>query len=121
MQGFIDPDRAEIAAASGVYTSDLAEAVTQFQRANGLRADGNMGPKTLAKLTRDPNRDRQRIVLNMHRARLIPNEMERLYLMANLPSGEVFGFQNQTVETRMRIVFGRNTEGPRFSAIRWRR
>ena len=94
MQGFIGPDRAEIAAASGVYTSDLAEAVTQFQRANGLRADGIMGPKTLAKLTRDPNRDRQRIVLNMHRARLISNEMGRRYLMASLPSGEVFGFQN---------------------------
>ncbi|NNE92630.1 MAG: L,D-transpeptidase family protein [Verrucomicrobiales bacterium] len=119
MLGFLSPEDAAEGAKTGVFTTAMSYALRDFQRANGLRADGIFGPKTMAKLKRDPNRDRQRIVLNLHRARLVPNEMGDRYVMVNLPSGEIFGFENgHQLGIRMRIVFGRNTEDRRTPIFR---
>ena len=91
-------------------TPELAEGIKEFQRALGLTADGIVGPGTWKYLHFNPAEDYRSRLLNLHRARLLPDGFGKRYLVVNIPSAEVFGFQNSSYSMSMRIVHGKNTD-----------
>jgi len=116
LRGYLDADA--LKEIGTTVTPAMGEAIRTFQRDNGLTTDGILGPKTLAKINRDPLRDRQILVLNLHRARLLPNDLGQRYAIANLPAGELIAVDGNTVKQHMRIVFGRNQTGRRSPMFR---
>jgi L,D-transpeptidase YcbB len=59
------------------YDTELADAVLDFQKKNGLNADGVVGPATLIALNGGPRREREVdiIIANMERWRWIPRDL----------------------------------------------
>ncbi|MEO0415984.1 MAG: L,D-transpeptidase family protein, partial [Verrucomicrobiota bacterium] len=100
------------------YTEPLVTAVKAFQEGNGLKADGILGPQTYAQINRDPRDNLDTIELNLQRARLLPDDMGERYLIANLPSGKVYGFDGDQLGAEMRVVFGKNTSDRRTPMFR---
>ncbi|MEO0415330.1 MAG: L,D-transpeptidase family protein, partial [Verrucomicrobiota bacterium] len=87
--------------------SQLTAGLKAFQAANGLTADGIFGPTTWKHLNQNPVNQYRSLSINMHRARLLPQELGSRYLMINLPSAELFGFENGQHNLTMRVVHGK--------------
>lgn len=89
------------------YDDELASSVMAFQRAQGVKPDGIIGPQTikLMNITRD---DRiHQILVNLERLRWVePNKPER-YVMVNVPSATLWAVSNNKVELEMPVVVGR--------------
>ncbi len=99
-------------AIGGRYESTLEEGIKAFQKASGTKPDGIIGPQTVALLRGETAEvDSKKLKINLHRARWLPNDLGRRYLLANIPSGEIYAMgEHDTLERRMRIVFGAPSE-----------
>lgn len=107
----------EAASASDVYDTVTAEAVKRFQRRHGLTADGVIGKGTLARL-HVPNAQRLRqIQLGMERLRWLPEQVDGSYIMVNVPSFELFGFNDGLgsgkPDIAMKVIVGEAVDGRR--------
>jgi len=78
-----------------------------FQRSQGLKADGIIGPHTV-KLMNISNEEKiNQILVNLERLRWIePNKPTR-YVMVNIPSATLWAVENETVKLQMPVVVGR--------------
>jgi murein L,D-transpeptidase YcbB/YkuD len=85
------PDAATDPAAP-VYSAKLAAAVKRFQEQHGRTADGILGPNTLAELNRNPDEQLALLRINLHRARLLPDELGARFVIVNIPSAQVAVF-----------------------------
>ncbi|NNE91041.1 MAG: L,D-transpeptidase family protein [Verrucomicrobiales bacterium] len=102
----------------GIFTQDLSDALKNYQKLNGLQADGILGPKTAARIANQDEEEAEALHYNLHRARRFPDNPGDKFLHANIPSGEVYGFENGEETIRMRIVFGKNIRGQRTPIFR---
>lgn len=102
----------------GIYTKELSDAVKDFQKMNGLQADGILGPKTAERISDSDEEEAKALLINLHRARRFPDNPGETFLHANIPSGEVYGFSAGEETIRMRIVFGKNKLGQRTPVFR---
>jgi len=68
-----------------VYDQPLADAVKAFQEAQGLEADGVVGPATLAAFNGGGPVTRADIIANMERWRWMPRELGDFNVMVNVP------------------------------------
>ncbi|ANK80532.1 MAG: hypothetical protein TEF_06765 [Rhizobiales bacterium NRL2] len=94
------------ASESDLYTADLAQAVERFQQANGLAADGLLGPNTRAVLNTSLQ-DRVRIArLNLERARWLPREMGERHIVVDIPGFRVRLFEDGRQVASMRAIVG---------------
>lgn len=94
------------AAESDLYTVELAQAVTRFQEANGLAADGMLGANTRTVLN-TRLKDRVRIaLLNLERARSLPRDMGDRYIMVDVPGFQVRLFENDRQIDSIRAIVG---------------
>ena len=115
-EGHLPSENAELV--DGVFSQDLSDAVRSFQKKNGLQSDGILGPKTADHISRNNEKEKEILLLNLHRSRRFPDSPGERYLLANLPSGEVYGFDGEKEAIRMRIVFGKNIRGQRTPVFR---
>tara|TARA_R110000850_G_scaffold68094_5_gene152220 strand:+ start:1236 stop:2951 length:1716 start_codon:yes stop_codon:yes gene_type:complete len=105
-RGYLDMPEEEIAALSQI-TPELAAALIAFQSDYGLDSDGVFGPASWRYLNTNAASRFRSVVINMHRARLLPNDFGDRYLFVNLPSAELFAFEdNDFLASSMRIVHG---------------
>lgn len=120
VKGYLDLPASDRKALQSV-TPELAEALKNFQAANGLTADGIMGSGTWKVLSQNEANRYQTRTINLHRARLLPDELGERYVIVNLPSAELFGFEDGNHIMSMRIVHGKseepNTHTPVFRDI----
>ncbi len=96
-----------------VYGAALAEAVRHFQERHGLEPDGELGPRTLARLN-VPLRQRVRqLVLALERWRWVPRSLPRLPIIVNIPEF-VLRAPNGSYLTglEMKVVVGRAYHNP---------
>ncbi len=100
------------------YSQSLSDAVKSFQKSRNLQADGILGPNTAHQLVHRDADDKVRLMINLHRARRLPDLMGERYLLANLPSGEVHGMDGDDETLRMRVVFGKDMAGRRTPLFR---
>ena len=98
---------------SEVYDNRLAELVKDFQRQNGLTPDGVIGKGTLAQLNISPAGKLKQIQLSMERLRWLPERLEGRYIIVNIPSFELFGFDVNDVKPAltMNVIVGEAIDG----------
>lgn len=98
----------ELASSLSSMTPELVAALTAFQNDHGLETDGIFGPGSWRYLNANAADRYRSITINLHRARLLPNDFGERYIIANLPSAELFAFDaNDFFNTTMRIVHGK--------------
>jgi L,D-transpeptidase YcbB len=90
-----------------VYDDELAEAVKAFQARNGLPKDGTLGAATRAALA-VPVGDRiSQIMVNLERARWLPEDLGRRYVAVNVPAFDLRLVENGKLVLEMPVVVGR--------------
>jgi murein L,D-transpeptidase YcbB/YkuD len=100
-----------------VYDTRVASAVADFQRANGLPANGALTARTIAALSGgDPSRLESEILANMERWRWAPREMGETRIEVNIPDYRARLVRDGKVAHSMRVIVGKpETPTPVFS------
>jgi murein L,D-transpeptidase YcbB/YkuD len=93
-----------------VYGPDVVGAVQAFQRSKGLRADGILGPGTLAYLNAKPGNQAAVIIANMERARWLPADLGDKYLLVDTAGFVLRMYENGRQADIMRIVVGKEQQ-----------
>ena len=109
----IDPEIAE-----QVFDDALYQAVRAFQRDNGLRADGLVGPSTRRALNGDTGAPLSEALLiaNMEQWRWMPEDLGEAHVAVNLPKYEISVIENGEVLHSAKIIIGKtNNQTPVFS------
>jgi len=101
--------------ASPTYDKPLAEAVKRFQSRHGLTPDGVIGKGTQAQLNVPVAERVKQIQLGLERLRWLPVHIEGRYLIANIPSFQLFGFHNgsgaERPDLEMNVIVGEAIDG----------
>ncbi len=106
-RGYLEMPEEQVAALSQI-TPELEIALKAFQEDYGLDADGVFGPASWRYLNTNAASRFRSIVINLNRARLLPADFGERYILVNLPSAELYGFEdNDFHTTTMRIVHGK--------------
>ena len=101
-----------------LYDADLAAAVTRFQQAAGLAADGVAGPRTIARLNGNASDAQRAILLSMERWRWLPEDPGARHVWVNLAEYTTKIIQDGHPIFETRAVVGKATEDfetPEFS------
>ncbi|ACK51503.1 ErfK/YbiS/YcfS/YnhG family protein [Methylocella silvestris BL2] len=100
-----------------VYDTQVASAVADFQKANGLPGSGQLNARTIALLSGgDQSRVEAEILANMERWRWMPRDMGESRIEVNIPDYEVSVIENGAVISQNRVVVGKeDTPTPVFS------
>ena len=108
---------AEVGADPTLYDTQVVAAITDFQRANSLPANGVLTPRTIAALGGgEPVKLENEILANMERWRWMPRDMGADRIEVNIPDYMVSVFRNNGVIHRTRAVVGKpDTPTPVFS------
>lgn len=106
-RGYLKMDAAQAALLTSM-TPELTGALIAFQTDYGLDADGVFGPASWQYLNTNAAERYRSIIINLHRARLMPNNPGERYLIANLPCAELYLFNANDFHFKtMRIVHGK--------------
>ena len=90
-----------------VYDDALVEAVKHFQARQGLAVDGLIGGSTIVAMN-VPVADRiKSIVVAMERARWMPEDLGRQFVIVNIAAFELRRFDGGAVKERMAVVVGK--------------
>lgn len=91
---------------SEVYDPPLVEMVKRFQAAQGLKADGILGPKS-KELFSAPSEDRfKSIRASLERWRWLPRDFGRRYIIVNIPSFELYLYEDAREIWQTKVVVG---------------
>lgn len=90
-----------------VFDDSLDEAVRAYQKAQGLRPDGIVGPRTLALIDDGADADPvPALVSNMERWRWMPRMLGGHYVMVNVPAYRVRVMSDGEAEYEGRVIVG---------------
>lgn len=91
---------------SDIYDPQLVDLVKRVQAGQGQKADGILGPKTKA-LFSAPTEDRfKSIRASLERWRWLPRDFGHRYIIVNIPSFELFLYENAREIWRTKVVVG---------------
>lgn len=96
--------------APDVYSAEVVKLVQAFQRSKGLKADGIIGPGTLAYLNAKPGNQAAVIIANMERARWLPADLGDKYLLADTAGFVLRMYENGRQVDAMRVVVGKEQQ-----------
>lgn len=102
------------------YDDGLVEAVKAFQRDNGIKATGVVGPATLTALNQPaagkPEVKAADIVANMERWRWLPRDLGSMHVFVNIPEFQLGVVQDGREIHRTRVIVGKvQNQTPVFS------
>ena len=89
------------------YDDETAAALMNFQRENGLDADGVIGAKTLALLNRSHRDQMEQVVANLERLRWMDDQKPDRYIMVNIPSQRLWAVDHGDVVHEMDVIVGK--------------
>jgi murein L,D-transpeptidase YcbB/YkuD len=94
----------------------VSEAVRAFQEQAGLKADGIVGPGTLAALNAAADDHVATIIANMERWRWMPEDLGAFYVRVNVPNFNLDIYKGREIVHTTRIIVGKPTnQTPIFS------
>jgi murein L,D-transpeptidase YcbB/YkuD len=103
---------------SAEYSSELVEAVKQFQRRHGLADDGVITPAVVAEMNVPIEERIRRIRLNLERWRWLPRKLGDRYILVNIPEARLEVWDHGEVPVTMRTVVGKqDTPTPIFNDV----
>jgi murein L,D-transpeptidase YcbB/YkuD len=118
--------RLKVAAVGGaeeLFDTELQQAVTEFQRKNGMRPDGIVGARTRTALNGSDRpapafgSEEQRLVINMERWRWMPEDMGEFHVWDNIPEYQARVVRKGQTVHQFKIIVGRvETQTTIFSA-----
>ena len=91
----------------GAYDRSVAAAVGEFQATSGLPVDGVAGPRTLVAMNGLARNREPAIRLNMERARVLPADPGRRYILVDAASARLWLYENGRVQDTMKVVVGK--------------
>jgi murein L,D-transpeptidase YcbB/YkuD len=92
--GDLPPAEEESPAESKIYIGDLVDGVKHFQERHGLVPDGVIGKSTQFLLNAPLTHQIRQIQLALERLRWLPAQPNGPHLMVNIPSFQLYGFNN---------------------------
>jgi murein L,D-transpeptidase YcbB/YkuD len=115
ISGDIDPEASSLDQRSD---ESLVDGIRRFQMRHGLRADGIVGPDTLAELNISIQERIAQIKLNLMRWCRLPESLGQRYLLVNIPGFKLNVVENHHVVDSMRAIVGTSERRtPVFSAV----
>ncbi|GAA4753212.1 hypothetical protein GCM10023264_20370 [Sphingomonas daechungensis] len=101
------------------FDPPLAAAVKEFQEAHGMKGDGIAGAGTLAALNRGFKHYESILLLNLERARRLPQTTESgRYVLVDAGAARLWMYENGRPVDSMRVIVGSNaTETPMMAAL----
>jgi L,D-transpeptidase YcbB len=100
-----------------IFDETIEEAVLRYQKRQGLKQDGIVGPRTLEMLNTSLQKRIRQIELNMERWRWVPRNIGNRYLIVNIADYKLWVTENRSRVLDMRVVVGRPyRRTPVFSA-----
>lgn len=107
-----------LAASLTSMTQELTIALSAFQRDYGLEPDGIFGPGSWSYLNTNAADRYRSIIINLQRARLLPDQFGERYIIVNIPTAELYAFDaNDFLSFSMPIVHGSAGEATRRTRI----
>ena len=98
-----------------LYTPELAAMVKDFQKENGLSADGIVGKMTIGKLAGVSNQSKiEKLVLAMERLRWLPRDLGSRHVFINQPAYRATYVKNNKADISMRVVVGKKSNQTSF-------
>jgi L,D-transpeptidase YcbB len=94
------------------YGAALVAAVQRFQRRHGLKPDGILDQATVAALNVSAAERVRQIEMNLERWRWLPRDLGERYLLVNIPTFELTGYDHGERTIRMRVVTGAAGDTP---------
>lgn len=91
-----------------IYTTVLTKAVTNFQNRMGLNATGKIDKATITELNKPVAFRIKQIMINMERLRWVPAEVEKNYILVNIPEYALHIFENGKPVWKTNVVVGKN-------------
>ncbi|MEJ7694574.1 L,D-transpeptidase family protein [Daejeonella sp.] len=108
--------RLGLASADSTFNAETVTALKNFQSAQGLKPDGNLGPETVKLLNVPVDQRIKQIILNMERWRWIPKSFEEDYLIVNIPEFRLRVFEKGKEALAMNVIVGKTMNStPIFS------
>jgi len=105
------------AASDLVYTQDMFDAVSAFQRRHGLSVDGVIGNETLGAMNMPVEERISQIRVNLERERWYSSTLGSNYVMVNIPAFSVVYVQDKEVRWKSRVIVGKpDLQTPIFGA-----
>ena len=92
---------------STLYDLELREAVVRFQERHGLDQDAIIGRQTVASMRITAEQRVQQIMANLERARWLPTDLGRRYVMVNVPEFKLRVIEDGQEVMDMAIIVGR--------------
>jgi len=92
---------------SDVYDDQLAARVIQFQKDNGLDADGIIGSATLSVLNKTRRQKIHQVIANLERLRWVPEAKPDKFVIVNVPSAMLWAVEDGKVAFDMPVIVGR--------------
>lgn len=90
-----------------IFTIDLENALCNFQHRMGLVENGKMDSPTLQELNQTVDFRIKQIMVNLERLRWVPVEMEKDYLLVNIPEFRLHVFENRKQIWQTNVVVGK--------------
>lgn len=100
-QGYLSAE--DLQGISVIYSGEIQEAMAKFQQSRGLPADGVLDPETAELISKGskPNKVKQTatnvnkttLLINLNRARQLPQDLGPRYIIINLPTAELHAFE----------------------------
>jgi murein L,D-transpeptidase YcbB/YkuD len=98
-----------------IYTPKLAALVRDFQRENGLAADGIVGKKTIRALTTMGIQKKiEKVELAMERLRWLPRDLGARHVLINQPAFNVVYMRPGKAPLSMRVIVGKKSNQTSF-------
>jgi L,D-transpeptidase YcbB len=89
-----------------IFTDELSNGLKLFQRRMGLTENGKIDKATLLELNKPVDFRIRQIMLNLERLRWIPVEMEKEYLLVNIPEFKLHIYENNKEVWATNVVVG---------------
>jgi murein L,D-transpeptidase YcbB/YkuD len=96
-----------------IYDRELADEISAFQKAHGLRANGELTAATVDALNgvrRDHSREIEIVVANMERWRWLSHDLGKAFSMLNIPDYTLKVYRDQQVLWQTRVVVGQTAK-----------
>jgi murein L,D-transpeptidase YcbB/YkuD len=100
---------AALARTSNPPADMLQAAIVRYQSRNGLKADGQLGPNTMAALNVPVTMRIQQIAANMERWRWMPADFESRYVVINVPDQTLQFVRDGATVMKSRVMVGKKT------------
>ena len=78
-----------------IFTNSLVNAVQSFQKRMGLSENGKINQKNINEINKPVEFRIKQMMVNTERLRWIPVEMEKDYLLINIPEFKLHIFENE--------------------------